>query len=201
MNSSSSEKLGQNTSFYLQSSRCQMRLLSPCELSGQMRCLYRGRGRGAGRRTSGSISFGPVPAKFLRSPDDPVRDILRNPLLVFDFGGIACGRNLQQLQFFKDRFHRARRIAKKIRAAHACKDPTHALEHGLPVHVFGKFFEWVVAIAVALNGKTPATSFDDQVNAEGSNFPMWGDAIPRAHEALHDFALEARLRALFFFFQ
>src|SRR5882672_9546227 len=101
--------------------------------------------------------------------DDTVDHIMWDRYCEFSIRGFACNRDLQYLQLFEDRFHRAYRVPEKFRAADAREGPTHAFQHDLPVHVFGELFKGVVAITIALNGQAPAVPLDNQIDPERSN--------------------------------
>lgn len=154
-----------------------------------------------GRRCACPISLRPIPAKLFRTKDNAVDDIMRILLWIPRICGVTCRRNFQHLQFFEHGLHGANRIAEKIRASDAGEDPTHAFKHGLPVHVFGKLFERVKAVPVALDSEALTVTFNNQVDTKLSNFPVRGDPITRRHESFHDFSFEARLRATFVAFQ
>src|SRR5260370_35380736 len=90
-------------------------------------------GRGVpGRRALGT--------KFFRAADDAFDEIAGRVFLRWSSGSGAVGSNFQQLEFLENRFHGTVRITEKFGAADARKDPSHALEDGLAVHVLGKFF-------------------------------------------------------------
>src|SRR5260221_3058860 len=97
---------------------------------------------------------------------------MRSLFRTLGIGGVTGGRDLQHLQLFEDRLHGASRVAQKLRAPDVGEDPTHAFEHGLPVHVFGKLFEWWIAVPVALDGQAFAVASDDQIDSERSHFPL-----------------------------
>src|SRR5882672_1935741 len=154
--------------------------------------------RGPVRRTSARpLGFRPIPSKLFGATDDAVDRIMGSLPRTLGGCGVAGGRDLQNLQLFEDRHHRASRVAEKLRAADAGEDPTHAFKHGLPVHVFGELFERVIAVSVALDGQAFTVAFDDQIDSKGSKLPVRGDLIPRRRETFHDFSFEVRLRALF----
>ncbi len=143
----------------------------------------------------------PVRAKFFRAMDDAVDEIGRGALCRSNVGSGAIGGDFEELKLLEDRFHGAFGVAEKLRAANPGENPSHAFEDGLAVHVFGKFFKGMIAVAVALDGEAIAVAFDDQIDAKRPHAPMGSNAIAGGHEALHDFALEGRLGALLFFFE
>src|SRR5882672_7226556 len=143
----------------------------------------------------------PVRAKFFRAADDAIDEIGRGALCWSNVGSSAIGGDFEELKLLEDRFHGAFGVAEKLRAANPGENPSHAFEDGLAVHVFGKFFKGMIAVAVALDGEAIAVAFDDQIDAKRPHAPMGSNAIAGGHQALHDFALEGRLGALLFFFE
>ncbi len=71
----------------------------------------------------------------------------------------------------------------------------------MPVHVFGKLFERIIAVAVALDSQPLAVAFDHQIDAERSNLPVRSNAIAGRGQALHHFSFEVGLRPLFLLLQ
>src|SRR6202007_1086075 len=100
----------------------------------------------------------PLGTKFFSAADDAFDEIAGRKLLRGRGGSGAVGRNFKQLKFFEDGFQGAVRITEKFRAANVRKDPAHALEDGLAVHVLRKFFERMITIAVALDGQAAAVA-------------------------------------------
>src|SRR5712664_2859121 len=143
----------------------------------------------------------PVRAKFFRAMDDAINEIGRGALCRSNVGSGAIGGDFEELKLLEDRFHGAFGITEKLRAANPSEDPSHAFEDGLAVHVFGKFFKRMIAVAVALDGEAIAVAFDDQIDSKCAHPPLRSNAIAGGHEALHDFTLEGRLGALLFFFE
>src|SRR5712664_422403 len=143
----------------------------------------------------------PLGTKFFRTADDAFDEITGRLFLRGSIGSGAVGRNFKQLEFFEYGFHGAVGIPEKFRAADAREDPAHALEDGLAIHVLRKFFEGMIAVAIALDGKAAAVAFDDQVDSKRTHSPLWRNAITGGNEALHDFALEGGLGALLLFFE
>ena len=139
---------------------------------------------------------GPLGTKFFRATDDTLDEIAGRLLLCRGLGRGTVGRNFQQLEFFENGFHGVVRIAEKFCASDAGEDPAHALEDGLAVHVLGKFFEGMIAVAIALDGKAAAVAFDNQVDSKRTDSPLRSDAITGCSEPLHDFAFESRLGTL-----
>src|SRR5215472_110407 len=94
--------------------------------------------------------------------------------------GFCVDRDIERLQFLDDRLHSAFGIAEKFRAANAREDPAHAFENGLAVHVFLKPFERMIAVAVALDGKTLVIPLDHEIDAETPDLPLRGDVVAGA---------------------
>src|SRR5882672_719107 len=125
-------------------------------------------------------SFGgsrPVRAKFFRAANDAIDEIGRGALCRSNVGSGAIGGNFEELKLFEDRFHGAFGIAEKLRAANPGENPSHAFEDGLAVHVFGKFFKGMIAVAFALDVAAIAVAFDDQIDAKCTHAPMGSNAI------------------------
>src|SRR5260370_13451630 len=152
----------------------------------------------AGRRFGGGR---PIGAKFVGAADDAFDEIGGRLFLRGSIGSSAVGRNLKQLELFENGPHGAIGIAKKFGAADARENPAHALEDGLTVQVLRKFFEWMVAVAIAFDGQAAAVAFDDQVDAKRADAPLGSDLITGGAEALHNFAFEPGLSALLLFVQ
>src|SRR5258708_2323203 len=102
----------------------------------------------------------PVRAKFFRAMDDAVDEIGRGALCRSNVGSGAIGGDFEELKLLEDRFHSTFGVAQKLRAANASENPSHAFEDGLTVHIFGKFFERMIAVSVALDGEAIAVTFD-----------------------------------------
>ena len=64
-----------------------------------------------------------------------------------------------------------------------------------------KPFEWLIVIAVALYGQALAVALVHQIDSERTHFPLRSNVVARGLEALHDFAFERGLAALFFFIE
>src|SRR5712692_10614769 len=143
----------------------------------------------------------PLGTKFFRVADDTFDEIAGRLFLRGSIGSATVGRNFKQLELFKNRFHGAVRVTEKFSAANARENPAHALEDGLAVHVLGKFFERMIAIAVALDGQAAAVAFHNQVNSKRSHTPLRSNVITGSNKALHDFAFEGGLSALFLLFE
>src|SRR5712664_4755336 len=143
----------------------------------------------------------PTRAKFFRAADDAIDEIGRGALCWSNVGGSAIGGDFEELKLLEDRFHGAFGVAEKLRAANPGENPSHAFEDGLAVHVFGKFFKGMIAVAVALDGEAIAVAFDDQIDSKRTHAPLRSNAIAGSHEAFHDFAFEGRLGALLLFFE
>src|SRR6266478_3333748 len=152
----------------------------------------------AGRGFRGGRPFGP---QFFGAADDAFDEISGRLFLRRSIGSAAVGGDFKQLKLFENGLHGTVRIAEKFGAADAREDPSHALENGLAVHVLGKFFERMIAVAIALDGKAMAVAFDDQVDSKRADAPLRGDVIAGGGEALHDFAFESGLRALLLFIE
>src|SRR5229473_3155725 len=143
----------------------------------------------------------PLGTKFFRTADDAFDEITGRLFLRGSIGSGAVGRNFKQLQFFENGFHGAVGIPEKFCAADAREDPAHALEDGLAIHVLRKFFEGMIAVAIALDGQAAAVAFDNQVDSKRTYAPLWSNTIAGGNEALHDFALKGGLGALVLFFE
>ncbi len=104
----------------------------------------------------------PARAKFFRAADDAIDEIGRGALCRSSVGSGANGGDLEELKLFENRLHGAFGIAEKLRTANPRENPSHAFEDGLAVHVFGKFFKGMIAVAVALDGEAIAVAFDDE---------------------------------------
>src|SRR5713101_6486296 len=143
----------------------------------------------------------PLGSELVGAADDAFDEIGGRLSLRGNIGSGAVGKNFKQVKFFENRFHGAVRITEKFGAADAREDPAHTLEDGLAVHVLRKFFEWLIAVAIALDGQAAAAAFDNQVDSKCADAPLRSDAITGGAEALHDFAFECGLGALLFFIE
>jgi len=108
----------------------------------------------------------PLGTKFFGAADDAFDEIAVRLFLRGSIRSGAVGRISSNSSFSKTGFHGAVWVTEEFGAADMREDPAHALEDGLAVHVLGKFFERMIAVAIALDGKAVAVAFDNQVDFE-----------------------------------
>lgn len=97
------------------------------------------------------MRFRRISAKLFGATDRPAYYLLSRQPCPGSLCGISHRRDLPQFQFFEDRLYRAGRVAEKLPTTDVCEYPTHPFQHGLPIHVFGKLFQRVIAIFVAFD--------------------------------------------------
>ena len=121
----------------------------------------------------------------------------RSVVLIIAAAEAAARADAQPLQLLLHAAHSALAIAIEFGAANTNEAPAEPFEHGLSLQVSPDLFlRVVVAIPVAFDGHATRFTFDDEINAIGSDRVLRAHAIAFVHEPFEHLALERRLRAL-----